>query len=351
MSWHLKTRPMPDPAEEAARWLLRLEDGKLTSAQQATFEQWVEADPAHRTALERAAGTLEVVSRHAGDGEIVQMREKALRARGKLRMATWAVAASLAGVGATITVAWVISSHEQHAVLPQLAAAPFMTSARPTHFATEVGERATISLPDGSTATLDTHSALDVLYTDAERGIRLLRGQALFEVAKHKLTPFRVYASDRRITAVGTMFNVRLDGDRLRVALIEGKVQVVARHSNEPIGKPIEQVTLSPGEILDTAQGATMSVKVADVARTTSWREGVSVFVDARLADVVAEMNRYVATPITVDKPATGELRVSGVFKTGDPERFAESVANVFPISISHDPNGSVVLSAAPIQK
>ncbi len=43
-----------------------------------------------------------------------------------------------------------------------------------------------ITLPDGSIATLDTDSALKIGYTTAERGVRLLRGQALFEVAKHK---------------------------------------------------------------------------------------------------------------------------------------------------------------------
>jgi transmembrane sensor len=118
-----------------------------------------------------------------------------------------------------------------------------------------------------------------------------------------------------------------------------------------PANQPIEQVTLSPGEILDTAKSAPMSVKVADVARSTSWREGVAVFVDARLADVVAEMNRYVDTPIRLDESATGDLRVSGVFKTGDAEGFAESVANVFPIAIAHSAQGGVILRAAPLPK
>jgi transmembrane sensor len=70
------------------------------------------------------------------------------------------------------------------------------------------------------------------------------------------------------------------------------------------------------------------------------------VFVDTRLADVVAEMNRYTATPIVVVDPTTRELRVGGVFKTGDPDRFAESVAHVFPVAIDHAANGAVILRA-----
>jgi transmembrane sensor len=116
-------------------------------------------------------------------------------------------------------------------------------------------------------------------------------------------------------------------------------------------GSLTEQVTMSPGEVLDTTQVALMSVKVADVARTTTWREGVSTFVDAPLADVVAEMNRYINTPILIEDRTTGALRVSGVFKTGDPERFAEAVAKVFPLSIDHDSEGNIVLRALSTQK
>jgi transmembrane sensor len=101
---------------------------------------------------------------------------------------------------------------------------------------------------------------------------------------------------------------------------------------------------MRPGESLDSAPNQPMAVRVADVTRTASWREGVAVLVDARLADAVAEMNRYTPTPIVIAQPVIGEWHVSGVFKTGDPERFATSLAGVFPIAIEHDSRGGVVL-------
>jgi transmembrane sensor len=350
MTWHFKRRATTDVATVAARWVLRLDEGQLPSTQRAEFERWLSATPEHRAALERAASALETATRHTAAPEVMQMREAALNASGRPRSTSWALAASVAGVGVIVAALWVAQRHDLPAPQRSVAVVPTAV-APPTHYATEVGERATISLPDGSTATLDTQSELDVAFTATERAIRLLRGQALFEVAKHKELPFLVYAGGRRITAVGTTFNVRLDGQRLRVALIEGKIRVAAQLPHGTPGNLTEQVTMSPGEVLDTTQVALMSVKVADVARTTTWREGVSTFVDAPLADVVAEMNRYINTPILIEDRTTGALRISGVFKTGDPERFAEAVAKVFPLSIDHDAAGSVVLRTLSAQK
>jgi len=99
-----------------------------------------------------------------------------------------------------------------------------------------------------------------------------------------------------------------------------------------------------PGDVLEAEDAAPMTVAVADVRRTASWRDGVAVFVDTRLADAVAEMNRYTSNPIVIADPSVGEYHVSGVFKTGDPDRFAESVARVFPLSTDHTASGAVML-------
>jgi len=58
------------------------------------------------------------------------------------------------------------------------------------------------------------------------------------------------------------------------------------------------------------------------------------VFDDAPLADAVAEINRYTTHPVVLADAGIGAYRVSGVFKTGDPERFAQSMAEVFPLTV-----------------
>jgi transmembrane sensor len=296
------------------------------------------------------AGVLELTGRHAAAAPIMEMRQAALGAHEAPRGAPWALAASVVGIGIAIGALW-LATHSGQMLQPVAPIIAVATTSPPTHFATAIGERATISLPDGSTATLDTQSELDVVYSDTERGIRLLRGQALFEVAKRKATPFQVYAGGRRITAVGTVFNVRLDGARIRISLIEGKVRVASQPGSGSAATTSEQVTMSPGQILDSAPAAPMTVTVADASRTTSWRDGVAVFVDTRLADVVAEMNRYTSVQIVVADSVASELHVSGVFKTGDVERFADSVTKVFPLSVDRSSDGVIVLRSVTDQK
>jgi transmembrane sensor len=213
-------------------------------------------------------------------------------------------------------------------------------------YRTAVGERSTVVLPDGSVATLNTDSVLKVAYNGRERGVRLLKGQALFEVAHNKKVPFQVYAGDRRVTAVGTVFDVRLQGERVKVALVEGVVRVASVAKPAP-QVPREQVTMTAGEMLDAPPAAAMTVKLADTRRATSWREGVAVFDDVPLADAVAEMNRYTTHPVRLADARIGAYRVSGVFKTGDSERFAQSMAEVFPLAID-DAGGSPELKVRP---
>ena len=189
-------------------------------------------------------------------------------------------------------------------------------------------------------------SVLKVAYSDNERGVRLLRGQALFDVAKNKRVPFQVYAGDRRITAVGTVFDVRLVGERVKVALVEGVVTVV-RVAPAASPAPPQQVTMTAGEVLEAPPAAAMIVRTADIGRAVSWKDGVVVFDDQPLAEAVAELNRYTNRQVTLAEPSIGAYRVSGVFRTGDPERFAEAMAEVFPLDVEHRPDGSAELKRA----
>jgi len=225
-----ESHEVPAPAEEAARWLVRMDGQPLRPRDAVRLERWLAAAPANRAAFERAKAACEAANRHAAAPEIMRMRDAALAARGVPAQIRWRLAAGVVAVCVIVGAVWMATRTAHQTLVSQVAHAPTGVTQpavpSPTHYATAIGERAAISLPDGSTATLDTHSSLDVLYSETERGIRLLSGQALFEVAKHRTPPFQVYAAGRRITAVGTTFNVRLDGQRLRVALIEGKVRV-----------------------------------------------------------------------------------------------------------------------------
>ncbi len=168
----------------------------------------------------------------AGDATIQQMREAALRFQvpKKARSSFWS-----ASIAATVILAcgvwWWGGKHPEvgRAGWSAEGAAHEVTMIdNVTHgqYATRIGERSTIRLADGSVVTLDTASRVSLDLTTANREVHLLGGQANFEVAKDKARPFVVYAGDRRITAVGTAFDVRLDQREVCVTLVDGKVSV-----------------------------------------------------------------------------------------------------------------------------
>jgi transmembrane sensor len=278
----------------------------------------------------------------------------------------WAVAAVLViGVGLAF-----VSLAPRFAPEGTLASrlADLIGKARPDRYRTAVGERLAVTLADGSQVTLDTDSELKVNFTKAERDVRLTRGQAFFEVAKDHVHPFVVEAQNRRFVAVGTAFDVRVDGEQVKVTMVEGTVRVerkapgsdgtatgtsVAPASRAHLGANAKPgvsaalvTTITAGEQLVTDAARADHVRAADLERSTSWRRGQLVFDDTRLADAVAELNRYSEVKIELSDPALADLRLSGAFATGRPALFVEAITSYFPIEVTRTDDRTVILSA-----
>ena len=107
---------------------------------------------------------------------------------------------------------------------------------------------------------------------------------------------------------------------------------------------PAQQVELTAGEVLEADRAAPMLVAAADVHRAVTWKSGIVEFAGEPLSEAVAEMNRYTENPIRIADPAIANLRVSGVFRTGEPELFAHMVSEVIPVTAERGPNGTTVL-------
>lgn len=333
--------------EAAARWALRLEDGPLNVREERAFAAWLDADAAHAAAFEDANWALDAPARHAAAPELLAIRSAALAARPPRLRRAWLVtglAGGLAASFAALVTLTPLGSDLWNSDPPRIAA----RAGNPSQatYQTAIGERSAVTLPDGSVVTLDTDSRLRVAFTPTERGVHLLRGQALFDVAKATL-PFAVQARNRRIVAVGTVFNVRLDGERVKVALIEGviRVRTDAKASAAPSGpaSPVRELVMTAGEVLDAAP-LRQTVVRSDTEKVASWKNGLLMFNDTPLAEAVAEINRYTTHPIAIADASVGSYRVSGVFRSNDPERFSRAMADILPISVSLSPEGAPTL-------
>ena len=317
--------------ETAAYWAMRLNSPTCGPADRAAFETWRRGQPAHAEAYARAERALAVVDRHLSSPELLALGDEVLRdtQRPPRRM----LPAAAAGIAAALTLvigAVVYVNLAGDGQAPPVAAVEA--------YETAIGERSTASLPDGSSVVLNTDSRLEVHYSPEVRRLVLVKGQVLFEVAKAPDWPFEVLAGDRRIRALGTAFDVRMDADLgVQVTLIEGRVSVhdVTTGNVVDTAEP-ERNELAAGEqLIARANEPTIvaAVAVTDIERVTSWRDGRLVFRDDSLTDAVKEVNRYSTTQLLVnDDPRLDEIRVSGVFKAGRTESFILAIESVHPV-------------------
>jgi transmembrane sensor len=325
-----------DAYEIAAYWHDVFDEGGPDAAQRERFEAWLAADPAHRAAYASVERAWAGMARAGVDERILAMRRTALAAPRRPRRA-W--------IRATIAASVIIVAGLGIRVL--LRQSPWRTDPNAAEFATQVGERSTITLPDGSTVALDTDSRIKVAFDSQVRRVRLLAGQAWFEVAKNQPRPFEVEAGKQKVTAHGTAFDVRLDDhDGVQVTLIEGRVSVEALNRSGAVPSvSADREDLLPGDQLIVTGTRPASKRKTDVAKVTSWREGRIIFDDDTLAEAVAEVNRYSAKKIILSDPRLASLRMSGVFIAGHSGSFVETVTGNFPIKVTSDSDGRLVLT------
>ena len=209
-------------------------------------------------------------------------------------------------------------------------------------YATSIGGRETIVLADGTQVELNTDSAVRVLDTTRERKIWLQKGEAYFQVTHDSARPFTVYAGDRRVTDLGTKFDIRQEADHLEVAVVEGRVRLDAGS----VDQQSRPVVLSEGQVaVATAYKMSMTRRTArELTRELSWRRGLLVFDSTPLSEAAQQLNRYNRTKIVIANDAVGRLPITGTMSATDPVEFFHMVQMVFAVR-EQRVNGAIVIS------
>jgi transmembrane sensor len=322
--------------DAAIAWRVRHQLRELEEAEQAEFRAWLDAAPAHRSAYAEIEEVWDTSGELGHHPLYLETRERAITAVDRLRMGRRAIAAGLAaaliGLGGG-------------GLYLHNAPKPLATQA----FHTAVGQRATITLPDGSEVTLNTNSIVRTQAAEDKRLVFLDSGQAFFRVAKDRRHPFVVTAAGRTVTAVGTAFDVRVDHGELKVVLVEGKVRV-APVTTAPRIAPTRSATSPQPVVTDMSAGSQLVVvndtdwrlTPTDVARETSWLKGQLVFDDEALGDIVEEMNRYSERKIVLNDSRLAAHRLSGNFTPGDVRGFARMLRTGGVASLRERADGEV---------
>ncbi len=253
---------------EATTWFFRLSAEDITLAECEAFDHWLISSPQHAEAwqaVQQLYAALEAPAK--------TIRQQGLPASAKTirRRFTFAQAASVLMVCAVLMVYW------QPDVLQNLQ----------SDYHTATGEQRQIVLADGSKILLNTDSAVTVDVANTERKVRLLRGEAFFEVTHAPERPFWVEAGVARARVTGTAFSVERDDEAVTIAVVQGRVETSTEGNSGRI------TPLTAGESARYQDQQLASVQHIDVQKALAWRQGQLVFVQATLADVVGQINRY----------------------------------------------------------
>lgn len=322
---------------QAAGWRVRLAENDLEGCPE--LSGWLAEDARNVSAWKQVQDDWALFGDHATSPEILELRSAALAhaheaGRGRwVRSRRFAIAHRLAIAAGILILA---------------AGGLFAWIKQPDVYATRAGERRIVTLADGSQIALDSRSEVKVQYSAHARELTLTKGQARFDVSHDYERPFSVKADSHEVIATGTSFNVDLFGPTLLVTLIEGRVVVSSTPAlSDPtkVDIPLPRITLDAGEQVVFAPKEPPSVARVNLGQATAWENGEIVSENDSLAAVVARINRYAEHAVVIGDTQTGELRISGVFHTGDVDGFLSTIVAYLPIRADKDADGTIRLT------
>jgi transmembrane sensor len=202
---------------------------------------------------------------------------------------------------------------------------------------TKEGDKASITLPDGSKVWLNGDSK--ITYEDFRNKTRevYLSGEAFFDVAKDKTKPFIIHTRTISLKVLGTAFNVRsYDNEKeTETALVHGSVEVTLRN------RPDQKILLKPGEKLlvkNTPVNTSLKFKkpkrdeatpIAVLTNMlyygtdsssveTSWTKNELVFNDEPLEKIALNLERWFNVQITIANENLKKVRYTATLEEDD---------------------------------
>lgn len=222
---------------------------------------------------------------------------------------------------------WISVSGTQPTTLP-MASVPLPTP--DLMLETAVGELRKVPLSDGSLASLDSATRLEIRIDTTQRHIQMQRGQAWFQVASDSTRPFVVTAGTVSVMAVGTAFAVQRQSNGTKVVVTEGVVNVIRVADQIPLRVAAGQQAFVP------EQHGAVAVRYQTAAdtRQLAWREGMIVLKNDTLAQAVEQFNRYNRRQLVIADSTLRNRTFVGRYRVDEAEQFANDVRALLKVPI-----------------
>lgn len=206
------------------------------------------------------------------------------------------------------------------------------------------GKSAMITLPDGSRVRLNAESRLRFpeKFSSTAREV-FLEGEAFFEVAAENNRPFHVYANYLKTTVLGTAFNVKAypAGDAEQVTVVHGKVSV---EREEADGSSLAPVILEPDQWATYhPKSGELKKEEGDVQEFIAWKDGVLLFHDKRVSEVVKMLERWYNTEITVKNETVKNCLIHGEHKNESLENVLKTMQFTLDINYAFTEEGVTI--------
>lgn len=199
---------------------------------------------------------------------------------------------------------------------------------------TPAGMRSEFNLPDGTKVYSNSKTSISypVVFNDDYREVRII-GEAYFEVAENSKVPFIVNTGRINIEVTGTEFiTTGYPHEGLtEIVLIKGGINLFQGdylHSKHEIAK------LHPGEKAYCRDGdQRMIIEKVHTGKYSAWKDGLLVFRDDPMPEIVRRLNRWFNVDIQLEGPELKDWTYTATFEDETLEQVLELLSISAPIN------------------
>lgn len=305
--------------KEAVAWVIRLQNADFSQEERQAFDAWQTRSSAHSLMVQEVLAVwnspqLRAAAIMAVESSPVPSASKTMQRR------RWLIVA--ASVALLVIAADLLD----------------LATRWRADYRTGAGERRTVELPDRSSATLNTRSAIALSFDGTVRRVRLLSGEAFFTVQHDTARPFLVEGTEATVRAVGTAFVVRAEPGGDRVTVLKGTVEVGEKGSAD------SPAIVMAGSRIDMEQGHPGRPYAIDAPSASAWLQGRLIVNGVPFAQVLEELRRYHPGTIVLLNQSVGTTNVTGTYNVDDPVAALELLVKTVPVSMVGLANRLVLL-------
>ncbi|WP_138553965.1 FecR domain-containing protein [Pseudoalteromonas sp. S1727] len=310
--------------EEAANWIDKLHE--LNNVEKQELIVWLQ-DRDNKIAFDKMAkifGDDEIkAALHSYSNESNSNKNKN---KIKSNIYSFPVKVGLAACFAAFAIISYVSITPEQLNLPNQSISVLNTTEQSKTVNSQLGERISTLLQDGSFVHLNADSDIDVLFKSKSRHVVFNRGQVFFDVAKDSERPFLIESNQATIKVLGTSFDVEKNHENTVVTVYEGKVSVTAGKTVTLI--PPQQAIVKGNEII-----VKNNLKLNQLP---AWRTGWIELNQQPFSILIDKLQSYSAKKIIISNQLDKTI-ISGRFKLDTPYESIQLVAATYDWSVSED--------------